>query len=110
MKFRFIGALAIWLIPVIGYTSPTLKGTINELWVADNNHPNTIFIRVGDTFTSPCSTSPSRYLIMDLDEPGMKEAYSMAMAAFFSNMEVSIGGKGNCRGSLEKLQYINVIK
>lgn len=90
--------------------SPALTDEITELWINDNSNSNIAYVSVGQNFSSPCRDSEIRYLVMDLAEPGMKEAYSMALAAFMSDKSVTMAGKGECMGIREKLQYINMIK
>ena len=110
MKLTRTIAIFIFLFSGGIKASPVLSGKISELWVNDNNHTNTAFIRIGNSFANACGNEAARYLIIDLNEPGMKEAFSLAMAAFMSSTPVKMAGKGNCRGSLEKLQYIYVTK
>ena len=110
MKLIFKTIVFAMLFSNIASASPVLSGKIAELWVNDNNHTNTVFIRVGDTFETSCSSQAARYLIIDLNDPGMKEAFSLAMAAYMSNTPVRMAGKDICRGSLEKLQYITFNK
>src|SRR5215831_15178897 len=75
--------------------SPTLSGTITELFVNDGGHTNVVFISVGTSFTSSCGAT-SVYLAIDLSAPSMKEAYAMALSALMSGRTVNIGGIGNC--------------
>ena len=86
--------------------SPQLYGVVKELWVNDSGHSNVAYILVGDTtFSSPCG-SPSGYMVMDLSEAGMKEAYAMALSAFMGGVNVRAAGVGACYGQHEKLKWI----
>ena len=89
-----------------------MKGQVSELWVNDHGRDNIAFIAVGKTYTSSCSEASSRYLIMDLSKNGMKEAFSIALAAYMSGVEITIGSVGGCIGANnpEELKYINLIK
>lgn len=87
--------------------SPQLSGEITELWVNDNSSTNVVFVSVGQTYTTSCSNDPRNYLIIDLSQASMKEAYSMALSAFVSGKPVVMRGiNGSCYGSNEKLKYI----
>lgn len=92
------------------FASAQLTGEITELWVNDSNFTNHVYISLSKTFVSPCSPVPISYFALDLSEPGMKEAYAMALAAFMSGKQISLAGDGTCKGSYEKLRYISMLK
>ena len=94
----------------VSWASPKIKGEITELWINDSTRTNIAFVSIGQYFDTPCREAQTNYLIMDFSEPSMKEAYSMALAAFMSGKEVSIKGIGQCFGDLEKLKLINIFK
>lgn len=87
--------------------SPPLDGTVTELWINDGANSNVAFISVGTIFTSSCGAT-SGYLVIDLSEAGMKEAYAMALAANMAGRSVYMAGIGACHGQNEKLKYIRV--
>jgi len=106
IKFVFILCSFVGVLEA----SPKLTGQIAEIYVNDNSRSNIIFLSLNQSFSTPCRETDLAYLVMDLNEPSMKEAYSMALAAFMGNKTVSVAGKGECLGSLEKLQYIYMVK
>ena len=112
MKLKLLVAALGVLYSCFVYSSDRLTGQITELWVNDGGNFNVVFISVGQDFTTTCPIGGSRYLIMDLSEPSMKEAYSMALAAFMSGKTISMAGSGQCTSGqgLEKLRYIYMVK
>ena len=97
---------ATWLVSSAN-ASPQLVGTITELWVNDSANSNVAFVSVGTSFASSCgATSP--YLIIDLSQDGMKEAYAMALASSLAGRSVMMAGAGVCHGQNEKLNYIRI--
>jgi len=94
------------------FSSPLLTGEITELWVNDLGNSNIIFVSIGQDFNSTCPIGTSRYLVMDLDDPGMSEAYAMALAAFMGGKQISMAGAGQCIAGqgIEKLRYIYMLK
>lgn len=86
--------------------SPQLYGVVKELWINDGANSNIAYIMVGTTaFSSSCG-STSGYMVMDLSEAGMKEAYAMALSAFMAGVNVRAAGIGACHGVHEKLKWI----
>lgn len=92
------------------FASPPLKGKVTEIWINDGSNTNIVFVSVGQSFSTPCRESDVRYLVMDLTEPSMREAYSMTLAAYMAGQEITMAGNGSCHGIHEKLKYINMIK
>lgn len=108
-KLIFLGSLLSGLYNN-AFASAQLTGEITELWVNDSNFKNYVYISLSKTFASPCGSGTISYFALDLSEPSMKEAYSMALAAFMSGKKVSLAGDGTCKGNYEKLLYINMLK
>lgn len=102
--------LILSCISASAFSTPPLKGKISEIWINDGSNTNIAFVSVGQNFSTPCRPSETQYLIMNLTEPSMKEAYAMALAAYMADKEVTIAGGGVCHGTHEKLKYINLIK
>lgn len=89
-----------------GLLSAEVKNTtIKSLWVNDSSS-NVIFVEPSNSFLSVCSSSPGKYFILEPNLPNMKEAYSMLLAAMMSGRKVTIGGKGDCWNSNEKMRYV----
>jgi len=103
----FIACVGIVLVAFNATASPQLSGTITELWVNDQGRSNVVFISVGTSFSSSCGAT-SVYLIIDLSEPSMKEAYAMALSASMAGRTVQMGGTGVCYQQWEKLKYIYI--
>ena len=102
--------ILLLLFSSLAEASIPLTGEITELWINDGSYSNVAMISVGTSFSSPCYSTDLRYLILDFSQPGMKEAYSLALAAYMSGTPVTMAGAGECHGIIEKLQYINIIK
>lgn len=109
MKKVFL-AILLSMCTILSHASPPLTGKVTEIWVNDNSTTNIAFISIGENFSTLCNSNETRYLILDLSEASMKEAYSMALAAYMADKSVTIAGNGNCYGQSEKLKYINMIK
>ena len=86
-----------------------LTGPIKELYVNHGSHANVVYISVGVSFSTPCGAT-SQYLIMDLSEPSMKEAYAMALGASLAGRQVTLAGSGACIGVTEKLKFIFMVQ
>ena len=89
--------------------SGTIKTKIKILWVNDLG-AEVIYLEPETPFQSVCNSNGSKYFIIYLDRKNMKEAYSMALAAYMSDKEVNVGGKNECSGINEVLRYIYLKK
>ena len=83
--FKSIFCSILVLFSFSASAGATLTGELSELWVNDSSLSNGAYIATGELYTTHCqSNNQVRYVIIDFNEPGMKEAYSMALAAFMS--------------------------
>ncbi|WP_125781765.1 hypothetical protein [Pseudoalteromonas rubra] len=89
--------------------SGTVKTKIKSLWVNDLG-AEVVYLEPEIPFDSVCNSNGSKYFIIFLDRKNMKEAYSMALAAYMSDKEVNVGGKNECSGTNEVLRYIYLKK
>jgi hypothetical protein len=96
---------SILLISITAAANATqATGRISELWVNDGATSNVVWLRLGTAFSSPCGTGG--YMVLDLSDESMKSAYALALAAYMSDRNVTIGGNGACFNTYEKLKYI----
>ena len=89
--------------------SDTISSNIKSLWVNDLG-AEVVYLELESRFQSTCNTAGSRYFIIHLDRKNMREAYSMALAAFMSDKKVNVGGANECSGANEVLRYIYLSK
>ena len=89
--------------------SSTISTKIKSLWVNDNG-AEVVYLEPESPYQSICNNNGSKYFIIYLERKNMKEAYSMALAAFMSGKAVNVGGKNECMGSNEVLRYIYLKK
>ncbi|MEC4091917.1 hypothetical protein CWC22_010640 [Pseudoalteromonas rubra] len=85
--------------------SGTVKTKIKSLWVNDLG-ADVVYLEPETPFQSVCNSNGSKYFIIHLDRKNMSEVYSMALAAYMSDMEVNVGGKNECSGTNEVLRYM----
>ena len=107
----FLMGLAVVLVTALAdrsSASPQIVGAIKELWVNDGASSNVAWLLGETTFTSVCGAT-SAYLLIDLAEPGMKEACALALSAFMAGQNVRMSGYG-CYGQYEKLKYIYMVQ
>ncbi len=87
------------------------SGKITELWVNDLSNSNVVFLSLGQYYSTPCRTSgQSRYFLLDLSVPSMKEAYAMALSAMIAGRSVNVKGVDTtciANSNSLKLIYLN---
>lgn len=76
--------------------SNTIKGQITELWVNEDSVTREIYISTGETYAGPCSVRESRYLVIDLTQPGMEAAFDLALNALLEEKGIAMKGTGQC--------------
>lgn len=90
--------------------SNTMMGTIQELWVNEDSISSEIYISIGRLYAGPCSVRETRYLVIDKAEPGMEEAFDLALTAFLNETPIKMKGTGECyrTSQYETLDYIHL--
>ena len=100
-------------ISSLTFASEPIEGKVLELAV-NSLVTNGALIGTGQVFNSACRSGGDqsvKYFVIDFSEPGMKEAYSLALAAYMSEKEVRmIGSPLRCYGQFEKLKSISFKK
>ena len=97
------------LIATSAWSDALVTGPLTELWISDSSGTQTAWLRTSAPFTSTCGQSLG-YMFIALNEANGKEAYAMALAAFMSGTDVTIGGTGTCSTPYEKIKYIKLIR
>jgi hypothetical protein len=101
------------IISAVSIASDKIEGEITELAV-NSLVSNGALVGTGEVFISACrvgNNQSTKYLVIDFSEPGMQEAYSLALAAYMSNKPVvMMGSSSNCSGQFEKLKSISFKK
>lgn len=90
-----------------------LSGKITELWFNDDATGQTeLYISTGQTYKGPCSTDGSRYLVIDLSEPGMDQVFEHALSAFLNEKAIRMIGTARCHRSSkhESLKHLQVLE
>ncbi|XOV80337.1 MAG: hypothetical protein ACFHVJ_05130 [Aestuariibacter sp.] len=99
------------LYSLLSNAATQVNGEIKYLGVNALNMQDGAAIGIGQVIESSCraGNDPSvNYMVIDFTRPGMKEAYSLALAAYMSGTPVTISTSNDCFSNYELVKSIVV--